>query len=399
MSDANREGGSGQPKEVLEFAQWLAKHGGPGARDDLLGKVKTLASLAAPEENVEEQPPVRTLAQYIQNPPPVPPELVSPKYLVRGGVSVMVARAGKGKTSLALNRILPWAAGRPMFDKLPDAYVPSQPLKTLIIENEGAGGEFYRKITHMLENHAGRFDEEEIAYIWNNTLVWGEGGYAGIKMDNEAHEALIRRAVEQHEPDTILLEPFARLHSGEENSNTEMNHVLSVLESIAKDYGVGIMLAHHEKKGKLDVDDIMDRARGATALEGVVTYMEFFQPVSGGRQREIIPGKKRYGNEPPPPSIRMEWREDWSGWYDYVAPDEQVERTLKILSYDIPKFTPEIAEELEEKDTKNVIRWLRQAKDEGRVVEHPGFSTGGGSSGLGWTLKRPEGDDYDTPEF
>src|SRR5688572_9322308 len=125
--------------QVKEFAKLLAATTDEAARARLLAQAKLLASQEAPQEAFDA--PIRTLGEYLSAPIEVPPVLVQPYMIVRGGLHATIGRAGKGKTVLALNRILRWSAGKPMFDDWKDSegkriMAPEQPLKILIIENE-----------------------------------------------------------------------------------------------------------------------------------------------------------------------------------------------------------------------------------------------------------------------
>lgn len=349
----------------------------PEARDNALAAVEMVVAAATPLDQLGPIAPIRELGEYLDNPPPVPPELVTPFFLARGTVVGTVARAGYGKTSMSLNRILAWAAGQPMFQELRTAYVPHDPLKTLIIENEGAGGLFHRKIMEMLKTTE-RFTADEHELIRKNVLVWGEGGYAGIKLDEPKSIDTIRRGIEEWEPDAVLMEPFARLHSKNENDNSEMNVIGSVLESIAAEYKIGIIISHHESKAKWEADDeIMNRARGATALEGFVSFLEFFGKAKGGQQRELVAGKNRYG--PEPKSIRMEWEDGNTGWYHYVPDAVGVDEVLALLPEpgDNPAIVIDLAEELNETQSR-IKRLLERAEGEGRAraVRKHGSKTG-----------------------
>lgn len=352
-------------------------------REKTLRQLQLIVAAGAPAEALEEPAPIRSLGDYLENPPPVPPELVTPKFLVRGGLTVTAGRAGYGKTSIHLNRLMPWAAGEPMFERLKTAFVPEKPLRILVIENEGAGGEFYKKIKTMLDHS--RFDAAQRELIKKNLLIWGEGGYAGVRIDNEKSLKTVQRGIEEWEPDVVLLEPFSRIHDKNENDNSEMNQVGSVLEEMAVKYSIGIMLAHHEGKGHRDSEEKMDRQRGASSLEGWTTFMETLEQAKGGAQRELVSTKSRYGEKPPP--TRFEWKDH--GWYDYVAPERGVAEIIAELDADQPRFVADLAEELGEHQHR-IRTLLKKAEEAGQVKSLPGMSTGAGSTGKGWILRTAE---------
>lgn len=272
-----------------------------------------------------EPPPIRNLREYISADIKAPPELVSPTMLVRGGVSAVVGAGGVGKTTLMLTRILRWGAGLPWFDDVRAAYVPVKPLKTLVVENEGAGGMFQRKVINMLR-HA-PIDGDVVEQMLENVLIWGEGGYSAIRLDDPAAADQVNTALRDNpDIDLVVMEPFARLWSGDENSNTEMNALLSALEELAGKHSVGILLGHHRRKGQAGSgESIQDFARGASALEGAVTHMEFLHRTKHG-WAEVDSTKNRYSDAPGP--YYLEWQGNDRGWYDAV---DAVGRVLELI--------------------------------------------------------------------
>jgi hypothetical protein len=334
------------------------------------------------------EPPIRTLAVYLASEIEIPPVLIHPFMCVRGGLNVTIGRAGKGKTVMNLNRMLRWSAGLPMFDDWVDrdgvAYLsPEGPLRILIVENEGAAGMFHRQIGIML--HSEKYlSLEARALAKENTLIWGEGGYSHLKLDDPAKLDGLRRGVEKWKPDLVFIEPFRSLWSGEENSSTEMNTVVDALVGLATDYDCGVWAAHHEKKGGSGEDDKMSSARGSTALEGIVTVMEHFEAAKGGELRELGYSKSRY--EVPPPPVRMAWNHE-SKWYDHIPSSVLEDEILVALgeNNDEPMTVSDLSETLDE--NKNKIRAaMGKLADDGKVKKMQSIATQSGSTGARYRL-------------
>lgn len=297
----------------------------------------------------DESGPLSTpLAEYRTSVPDVPPILVDPALVVRGGVTVTVGRAGKGKTMMNLNRLMAWAGGRPMFPGLVDALAPCGPLKTLVVENEGAAVMFHRKVNRMFDN--GDFDREQRELIDRNFLVWGDGGYSGLKLTDSGLLQL-RSELDRTKPDILFIEPLRFLHTGEENSATEMAVVLDALAGLAAEFQIGIILSHHERKGGIDEDgEMMSAARGSTALEGAVDVMENFRAVKGGDFRELSWSKSRYEEAPPP--VRMAWDHP-THWYSHIPESAGGHEVLAVLTAaGAPLSVKMIAEEVGESEAK-----------------------------------------------
>lgn len=372
------------------LAAHLNSIGDPEEINKFIRQARLLAAASADDAVFE--PPIRTLEDYLNAPIEIPPVLIHPFMCVRGGLNVTVGRAGKGKTVMNLNRMLRWSAGLPMFDGWLDAddepyLAPDKALKILIVENEGAAGMFHRQIGLML--HAEDYlpaDARKIAK--KNTLIWGEGGYSHLKLDDPQRLNQLRDGIEKWEPDMVFIEPFRSLWSGEENSSTEMNIVTDALVGIAVDFDCGVWAAHHEKKGGNGEDDKMSAARGSTVLEGIVTVMENFESAKGGDLRELMWSKSRY--EVPPPPVRMEWDHE-SKWYKHIAASVIEDSIILALSdnSDEPMNLTELSEVLDE--TKSKLRpVLKKMKDDGKVKQMASQATQSGSTGMRYRL--PSGD-------
>lgn len=378
-------------------AKELAAMEDPIERTKYIAQLNLLAMDDAPETAFE--PPIRTLGQYLTDPIDVPPILVEPFIVVRGGITCTIGRAGKGKTVMNINRIFRWAAGMPMFDDWRDpdgndllAPTDSVPLKILVIENEGAGGLFHRQLGIML-NAKGKFTDEQRARVKENVLIWGDGGYSNLKLDDPVRVQQVKDGCEKWNPDIVFVEPFRGLWSGEENSATDMAVVVDALSDIAAEHSCGIMLSHHERKsGVGDDGEKMSAGRGSTVLEGVVAVMENFESVKGGEYRELSWSKNRHGKSPNP--VRMEWdAESW--WYSHVPEDDIVESIISSLrgNADEPMSISDLQEATDESKDR-LRKAAAQAVKDGKIKKMGSVSTGNGSTGARYRLPTSDGDGY-----
>jgi RecA-family ATPase len=378
---------------VKQFAAYLSTIKDDSERAREIARAKMMAVNSAEEAIFE--PPIRTLRDYLAAEIEIPPVLIHPFMCVRGGLNTTVGRAGKGKTVMALNRNLRWAAGLPwledwMSPEGDQMLYPDQPLRILIVENEGAAGMFHRQIGLML-NAEGYLNDEQRELARDNILIWGEGGYSHMKLDDPAKLNGLRAGIEKWEPDLVFIEPFRSLWSGEENSATEMSVVTDALVGIATDYNCGVWAAHHEKKGGSGEDDKMSAARGSTALEAIVTVMENFESAKGGDFREVTWSKSRYEKAPNP--VRLEWdHEAW--WYKHV-PNEAIEETIiaELTLNPEPMSITDLHEATEE-SKKKLRDACKKMIEHGRLKAAPSIQTGAGTTGPRYRLPTDDTDEY-----
>lgn len=378
----------GSPPVVDSFIQHLASITDENERKRLIAQVKMRSVDLAPDEAFK--PNVTQLREYLQTPIPIPPSLVWPTIAVRGEITTTLGRAGKGKTTMNLNRIFAWAAGRALFpgwhDKDGREYLkPEKPIRTLIAENEGNAGMFHQKVGLLVNQ--GDLNEEEREMALDNIFIHGDGGYSGMKLDNDEGVGKLRKSIEampDGPPDIMFIEPFRSLWKGEENSATDMAVVVDNMVSMATDYNMAIILSHHMRKGGAGEDDKMSAARGSTVLEGVVATMENFESVKDDEYREMQWSKARY--LPPPPPVRMEW-DSATGWYKWIPTSVIEDDIIKILreADDEPKNLTELAEDTGETKTR-LRKALSKMEDEKKVKKMPSIATQGGTTGNRWRL-------------
>lgn len=380
---------------VAAFAALLAQSD-EKERNRLLTQAKLHAVNQAPKENLAIPTNVSSLREYLDRPIEIPPSLVWPTIVVRGELTTTLGRAGKGKTTMNLNRIMSWAAGRALFpdwkDKDGQVYLnPEKPLKTLIAENEGNAAMFHQKMGLML--HHGPLSKEEREQALDNLFVYKDGGYSNLKLDNPEGVGELRRAIDACQPDIVFVEPFRSLWRGEENSATDMAQVVDNMVSLATEFQCGIILSHHERKSGTGEDgEKMSAGRGSTVLEGVVAVMENFESVKEGEYREMSWSKARY--EVPPAPVRMEWGRD-SGWYEWVPQEAIDDAIIQALTGadDEPMNVSALCEETGETKA-NLRKSLDKLVKDGKIKKMPSVSSQHGSTGTRYRMPSSDNSEW-----
>ena len=356
MADANPE------RDVVEYLAGLSAD----ERSAAYARINDGLKLKLPTDEADPPPPVHKFRDYRTMEIAEPPSLISDGQVVRGEITVNIGRAGKGKTTLLTNRMMQWSAGLPLFDGLENSQVPTEPLRMLLIENEGSGFYMQESLQKLYDHIA--ISEEAKEAADENLMVWGDGGYSGLKVDRESDMLIVKRALSENPVDVLLLEPFRGIWTGDENDNSAVEQVLDSLVALAHEFNCGIMLSHHANKSPIEDGEFMSAARGATALEGKVATMEYFREVRDGEQRELKWTKQRYGRKQAP--VRMEYDFDTRS-YAWV-PDSEIEKlVLQLMVQDDPPqwwSKSQISEEIGEPAAK-IGKALDSLKDQGRVVQ------------------------------
>ena len=91
-----------------------------------------------------------------------------------------------------------------------------------------------------------------------------------IKIDSEEGQLALAKAINQYKPDLVILDPFYRLHSKNEDKSQEITPILNTIKSYAQTYNVAFFVIHHEgKKGESNGNQTSHRPRGSSAFADV----------------------------------------------------------------------------------------------------------------------------------
>jgi RecA-family ATPase len=70
-----------------------------------------------------------------------------------------------------------------------------------------------------------------------------------LQLDVQADRAQLRETIECYKPKLLILDPFVRLHSIDENASGEVAPLLQHLRYLQRTYHLAVALVHHAKKG------------------------------------------------------------------------------------------------------------------------------------------------------
>ena len=70
-----------------------------------------------------------------------------------------------------------------------------------------------------------------------------------FQLDVETDRAELKETIEKLKPKLLILDPFVRLHSVDENASGEVAKLLQHLRYLQRTYQLAVALVHHAKKG------------------------------------------------------------------------------------------------------------------------------------------------------
>lgn len=169
------------------------------------------------------------------------------------------------------------------------------------------------------------------------------------------HVTALKRALEKMRAKYLIVDPLARYHNCNENSQAEMGRVLANFERAARDMGLsgGILIHHHGKPSSDSPKEGAHKARGASVIadwaNSHVVVNKLWSDVNSRKYVRVV-FELRSAEEPPAMSLQLDRKSR-----RFVKFSEEDERLGVALGF--------VAEEDIPKDRKVAVRELAHRLD------------------------------------
>lgn len=184
----------------------------------------------------------------------------------RGCVTLLTAEGGIGKSHLILGLAAHVACGRTFLDASVEMG------RAAYIALEDSPDVVRRRLYFLHKALRERHGSEVTREIQSNLVVASMVGRQlhvvtqvhGTVMQTEGLDALVEAC---YGCDCVIIDPLARLHGIDENSNSAATSLLNACERVARETGAAVVLVHHVgKQAARDNDRGAHSARGASAI-------------------------------------------------------------------------------------------------------------------------------------
>ncbi len=194
---------------------------------------------------------------------PIPPRgWLLGNVFCRRFVSSLLSEGGAGKTALRTAQALALASNRPITGE----HV-FQRCRVLIVSLEDDMDELRRRV-RAARLHHGISQDDVRGWLFLATpdaaagkiMIADETGqHVRSKLADTVEACIVKRAI-----DIVILDPFVKSHSVEENNNAAMDAVVGLLADMATKHDIAIDVPHHTRKGASNPGNA-DAGRGASA--------------------------------------------------------------------------------------------------------------------------------------
>lgn len=232
--------------------------------------MKTLAETWMDTAAPSEPPPpenqagrvVRGIGDLQPRPPDDPDELIRRRFLCRGGGMLLAAPTGIGKSTLAMQLMLAFAAGRDCF-----GFKPARPLRSLLIQAENDDGDLCELRDGVLRgmNFTAAARDEAFARVQFATV----DDLCGDRFLLELPQLL-----EQTRPDLLWIDPLLAFLGGDVSRQEIVSSWLrNGLNPLLHRHGCACVLVHHtnkprtgEEKGQWQAGELAYLGSGSAEL-------------------------------------------------------------------------------------------------------------------------------------
>ena len=222
-----------------------------------------------------------------------PRKWIIPRILMRNAVTLLLADGSAGKSTLVLTLAAHLAVGAKFFE-----FDVLRAGKSIIYNAEDDLAEMSRRL-HAICTFFG-FDfklvKSRVALLSSDKLEFQLTINSPPRL-NEAHVAPLMRAASDPEVAMVAVDPLLEVHSADENDNTQMRYVMSVLRMIARQTETAVLAAHHtnRSRGLEQRAGSAGAARGGTAIvNSSRVALTLVDPTDKDLLKYNLPEEERY---------------------------------------------------------------------------------------------------------
>jgi hypothetical protein len=296
-----------RPPEAKDWCEW------DGDREAFVALV-VAAAKAERSQGDEASDPTVTFAEFVANrdenaAEPLIATAEEGTILPPGGLAILSAKTGDGKTTWTVELVLHASAGT---DYLGLSF--PRPLRVLVIENEGPREAFREKLEARLATWTGGGEPR----IWDTPASWGQ-----IRISDPLIRARLRAAVEAHAVDLVVSDTLTRFGVRGNGTPEETREFVEWLTELGLGRDVAFLLLHHPRTRPEQGESELEMLAGAWPPHADVILL--LQRLGAGRARLSYP-KTRWALGQRPASILAFDPESES--FSYVADNVAEERDL-----------------------------------------------------------------------
>lgn len=233
-------------------------------------ELEAIVQRAAPWQPADGDTVLPHAIRALDAPAPRPIDWIVTDLFTAGEIGLLVGDGGSFKSTAAINMAAAIAGGYTVWNRF-----KVRQRAALIISAEDSLDVVLMRLNAFVEGHG-----------WDRTRVLSNVhlfATTDITLSSAAWQTHIIDEAKRIDAGLIVLDPFAELIQGDENSNTEIRPIVKFLRACGRQTNAAVVVVHHMGKAAQE-KRTMDRIRGASALPSASRSTLFFdfQPNGAG---------------------------------------------------------------------------------------------------------------------
>jgi len=161
-----------------------------------------------------------------------PPPIIDDGVLLDRSLLLIVGQPKANKSFLALNMGVAIASGTDFA-----GFTVVDKHRVLFLSAEGG----YYSNRERIKTITADIDEADLHEIFFSTKVVPDLG-------NDADDTIFKECIEKYKPKVLILDPFIRFHTADENSSSSMSNIFAKIRKLIDGHDIAVILVHHEGK-------------------------------------------------------------------------------------------------------------------------------------------------------
>ena len=161
-----------------------------------------------------------------------PPPIIDDGVLLDRSLLIIVGQPKANKSFLALNMGVAIASGT---DFAGFSVVDKH--RVLFLSAEGG----YYSNRERIKTITADIDGADLQEIYFSIKIVPD-------LESDADDAIFKECIEKYNPKVLILDPFIRFHTADENSSSSMSNIFAKIRKLIDGHDIAVILVHHEGK-------------------------------------------------------------------------------------------------------------------------------------------------------
>lgn len=256
-----------------------------------------------------------SISDFVTSSLPEREDLIGAGLLPKDSTALVGGQAKLGKSLFVSQMASCLATGSTFLSKF-----PCKKCKVLLIQQEISEASMQKRLQKQLRDK-NLEDLRENFYLKNTK---------GLKIDRQEGFKHLRELLSDVLPDVLILDPFYKFHTKEENKASDMRDLFDKIDTLISEFGISVIIVHHHGKPTEFKKEGAQQLRGSSVICDYGDSYFTLNRKGGQESRTHLKLSFELRNAEEPPSMMLD-RDPETLWYEVTSE----EKGAKVSELDI----------------------------------------------------------------